>query len=59
MGVYDKYDAFVATKQAIYSILYNRDVDTFYRGTDERGVAIFNAIKSMVNARKIWNWLSK
>lgn len=53
MGVYDKYDAFVATKQAIYSILYNNDIKSYYRGADERGTAILNAIENMVNARKI------
>lgn len=49
MGVYNEYDAFLATKQAIYSILYNNDVDTYYRGGNERGVKIHNAIKYMVN----------
>lgn len=49
MGVDNEGDAYVATKQAIYSVLYNRDVDTFYRGIDERGIQIFNAIKHIVN----------
>lgn len=49
MGVDNKYDAFLATKQAIYSILYNNDVDTYYRGGNERGVKVHNAIKRMVN----------
>ena len=49
MGVYNEYDAFLATKQAIYSILYNNDVDTYYRGGNERGVQVFNAIRYMVN----------
>lgn len=59
MGVYDKYDAFVATKQAIYSVLYNTDVNTYYRGADERGQAIVNAINNMVNARQIRNRIPK
>lgn len=49
MGVYNEYDAFLATKQAIYSILYNTTVDTHYRGGNERGVKVYNAIRHMVN----------
>lgn len=49
LGVANEQDAFVATKQAIYSVIYNRDVDSFYRGGDERGTQIFNAIKAIVN----------
>lgn len=49
MGVYNEYDAFLATKQAIYSILYNNDVDTYYRGGNERGERVFNAVRYMVN----------
>ncbi|MDO5555624.1 MAG: SpaA isopeptide-forming pilin-related protein [Clostridia bacterium] len=49
LGVHDKYDAFVATKQAVYSILYDRDVRSFYRGADDRGNRIVNAMERMVN----------
>lgn len=49
LGVANEQDAFVATKQAIYSVLYNRDVDSFYRGGDERGNQIVNAIRTIVN----------
>ncbi len=49
MGVETKEDAFVATKQAIYSILADRDVRGFYRGGDERGNKIVDAIERMVN----------
>lgn len=49
MGVDNKYDAYLATKQAIYSILYNTDVETYYRGGNARGVKVYNAIKKMVN----------
>ena len=49
LGVYNDQDAFVATKQAVYSVLYNRDVDSYYRGGDDRGARIFNAIKTIVN----------
>lgn len=49
LGVEDDKDAFVATKQAVYSIIYNRDVESYYRGADERGERIFNALKNIVN----------
>ncbi len=48
MGLNDQ-DAFVATKHAVYSILYNRDVRSFYKGGDDRGNQIVNAIESLVN----------
>lgn len=49
MGVENEYDAFLATKQAIYSILYNTDVESYYRGGNARGVKVYNAIRNMVN----------
>ena len=49
MGVYNEYDAFLATKQAIYSILYDYDVDTHFRGGNERGERVYNAVRYMVN----------
>ena len=42
-------DAFVATKQAIYCIIYNREPSTYFRGGDARGEAIKNAIVRLVN----------
>lgn len=48
LGVYNDYDAFLATKQAVYSILYDYDVDTYYRGGNERGKKVHEAIKKMV-----------
>lgn len=42
-------DAFVATKQAVYSIIYNRDVRSFYKGGDERGNRIIDAMENLVN----------
>ena len=53
LGVENNQDAFVATKQAVYSVIYNRDVDSFYRGGDERGTKIFNAIKNIVNQARL------
>ena len=49
MGLENQYDAFVATKQAIYSVLDGRDVNTFYNGADSRGQAIKNAIIRLVD----------
>ena len=49
LGVENEHDAFVATKQAVYSIINNRDVHTFYRGGDAAGDKIFNALNNMVN----------
>lgn len=49
MGVENEYDAFVATKQAVYCILYDWDAGSRYRGGDARGTAIANAIVNLVN----------
>lgn len=48
LGVYNDYDAFLATKQAIYSILYDWDVETRFRGGNERGEKVHEAMKRMV-----------
>lgn len=42
-------DSFVATKQAVYSIIHNRDVRSYYRGGDERGRKIVDKIEELVN----------
>ena len=53
LGVANDLEAFQATKQAVYCILYNYDPATRYRGSeqgaDARGSAIKNAIVKMVN----------
>ncbi|MBQ9658236.1 MAG: Cys-Gln thioester bond-forming surface protein [Clostridia bacterium] len=49
MGLYDEYDAFLVTKQAVYSILNNYDAEKRYRGADERGTAMANAIVKLVD----------
>lgn len=49
LGVANELDAYTATKHAIYSILYDRDVRSFYQGGDTRGEQIVNAIETMVN----------
>ena len=48
LGVYNDYDAYLTTKQAVYSILYNNDVDNYYRGGNERGEKMHEALKKMV-----------
>ena len=55
LGVENKYDAFVATKQAVYSILYGYDPATRYRGGDERGTKIANAVVNLVNIGRYGN----
>lgn len=49
MGLENKFDAFVATKQSVYCILYGWDPSTYYKGGDTRGEAIKNAIINLVN----------
>ena len=49
MGCSTDQDAYVATKQAIYCILDGSDPNGKYQGRDAQGVAIKNAIISLVN----------
>ena len=49
MGVENEDDAFVATKHAIYSIIGNINVRSYYRGGDERGNKIVDAMERLVN----------
>lgn len=49
LGVENYLDAFVATKQAIYCIIYNREPSTYFKGGDSRGEAIKNAIVRLVD----------
>lgn len=49
LGCETNEDAFVATKQAVYSILYGYNVETRYKGGDTRGEKIKQAIINMVN----------
>lgn len=49
LGVDNDFDAFMATKQAIYCILYDWDPATRFRGGNERGTQIYEAIKRMVH----------
>jgi len=49
MGVENWEDAYVSTKQAIYSIMYGRNVREFYSGGDHRGNLIVDCIERLVN----------
>ena len=49
LGCSTNEDAFVATKQAVYCILYGYNPETRYNGGDARGVQIKNAIIALAN----------
>ena len=49
LGVENDFDAFFATKQAVYAILGDFNLDTHYRAVNERGEKIITAIKKLVN----------
>ena len=44
LGVESNDDAYVATKQAVFSVMLNRDVKSFYKAKNERGKKIIDAI---------------
>ena len=44
LGVETNDDAYLATKQAIYSVMLNRNVKEFYKGKNEQGEKVVNAI---------------
>ena len=52
LGVENDYDAFALTKQAVYCILYNRDVRSYYRGGDARGQKMVDAMERIVNTAR-------
>lgn len=49
LGVEDDYDAYMATKQAVNCIMLDRDVRALYRGKNEAGNKIVDAIEKLVN----------
>ena len=49
MGLETEEDAYMATKQSIYSIMFDRDVAAQYRGKDDRGNKMVNAMVELVN----------
>ena len=48
LGVSNKYDAFTATKHAVYSIINGTDINSKYRGVGDRGQKIINAMNNIV-----------
>ncbi len=49
LGCDSAYDAFVATKQAVYAVLYGFDVNTYFKSTGtERSDKILSALKKLV-----------
>ena len=49
MGVWNEQDAFVATKQAVYCVLYGTDPQSYFKGADSEGEAIKQAIIKLVD----------
>lgn len=49
LGVADKYDAYMATKQAINSVMLGRNVTSVYRGTNTAGNNVVKAIKKLTD----------
>ena len=52
LGVENDYDAFCATKQAVYCVLYGYNPSTRYKGGDDRGTKIAQAIVNIVNTAR-------
>lgn len=44
LGLDTKEEAYLATKQAVFSVMENRDVQSFYKAKDEKGKKIIDAI---------------
>lgn len=47
IGVETRDDAYLATKQAIYSVMLNRDVKSYYKGTNDKGKKVVKAIYNL------------
>ena len=52
LGVDNSDDAYFATKQAIYCVLINRNIDAVYRATNSSGTKVIAAIKKLTNIGK-------
>lgn len=52
LDVKNDQDAFVATKQAIYCVMYGWNVDLRYVGVDDEGWRIVDAIRRIVNSAR-------
>ena len=49
LGVEDDYDAYMATKQAVNCVMLDRDVRALYKGKNEAGNKVVDAIEKLVN----------
>ena len=52
IGVENADDAYFATKQAIYCVLINRNIDAVYRATNSSGTKVIKAIKKLTDIGK-------
>ena len=52
LGVDNSDDAYFVTKQAIYCVLINRNIDSVYRDTNSSGTKVIAAIKKLTNIGK-------
>ena len=52
LGVDNSDDAYFVTKQAIYCVLINRNIDAVYRATNSSGTKVIAAIKKLTNIGK-------
>ena len=59
LGVESVDDAYVATKQALNTVMLNRDVKTFYKAVDAKGEKIIDAIYKISEAGKVGNVTNK
>lgn len=59
LGVATKDDAYIATKQAIYSVLLERDVKEFYKAADSQGENIIDAIYNISEKGKAGNSINQ
>lgn len=51
LGVDNVLDAYMITKRAVHSLLYDVDVETQYRSYDEHGAYIVTKIKELTDIR--------
>ena len=59
LGVESADDAYIATKQAVYSVLLERNVKEFYKAVDSRGEKIIDAIYKISQKGKEGNNLNQ
>ena len=55
LGVDTVLDAYMVTKRAVHSLLYDVNVKEQYRAFDAHGEKVIEEIEKLTNIRKIWN----